>query len=202
MTRPALGVMLGAMLVVSACNINLGVPLENAEAPQPLPDTATSYLALGKQYLAVGDSDQAKAAFIRSLRIEGVTAQALTGAGLAAEQQGLLKEARTLFERARLEAPDSVMAHNNLGAVLFRLGEYHAAKQAFQAAFALSSGQNRVAAHNLGLSELAIRRADADLVPFASLPHAVQRVGSGEYTLLDRAPATDGQTGEADGPSS
>ncbi len=160
-------------------------PLSKLEAPPRLPAPSTSYLDLGRQYLRAGQIDQAKNAFIRSMRVEGLTAAALTGAGLAAERQGLLTEARRFFERAKSRAPSSVLAHNNLGAVLYRMGEYHAAKQAFQAAFALSSGTNRVATHNLALSELAIKQRLRENQPELPNPLPLQREGSGEYRILD-----------------
>ncbi|MEM9138675.1 MAG: tetratricopeptide repeat protein [Pseudomonadota bacterium] len=174
-----------ALMVLAGCEaLQTRDYVEELQAPPRLPEPRTTYLDLGRSFLRAGDSDQAKAAFIRSLRVEGMSAQALTGAGIAAEQQGLLSEARRYFERARQMAPDSVMAYNNLGAVLYRMGEYHAAKQAFQAAFALSSGTNRVATHNLALSEIAISRADADAYREIPNPVAIQRQGSGEYQLL------------------
>jgi tetratricopeptide (TPR) repeat protein len=168
-------------LLVSGCQMNQqSVKLPRADA---LPVPKTSYLDLGRDLLRQNRIDLARDAFIRSLRVEGVTAAALTGAGIAAERQGLLSEARSFFEKARAEVPDSVLAHNNLGAVHFRLGEYHAAKRAFQAAFALSSGKNDIAAQNLGLAELAIaRQAEINPAP-ARNPIRLQRLGTGAYKL-------------------
>ena len=170
-----------AMIAVSGCQMN--GPTAKLQSADALPTPQTSYLDLGRNLLKQNRIDLARDAFIRSLRLEGVTAAALTGAGIAAEKQGLLNEARSFFEKARAEAPDSVLAHNNLGAVHYRLGEYHAAKRAFQAAFALSSGKNSIAAQNLGLAELAIER-DAEINPtLARNPIRLQRLGSGAYIL-------------------
>lgn len=174
------------ILVLAGCNLLPSPgPLTKLQAPPDIQAPRTSYLDLGRQYLRAGDIDRAKKAFIRSMRTEGITAAALTGAGIVSERQGLLTEARRYFERAKFKAPSSVVAHNNLGAVLYRMGEYHAAKQAFQAAFALSSGSNRVATHNLALSELAIRKARDDNPPEIPNPLPLVREGSGEYRLLD-----------------
>lgn len=172
-----------AACALTGCQFGKTKPLEEVQAPTALPEPETTYLALGRQMLKIGDLDRAKDAFIRSLRTEGRTADALSGAGVAAEKQGLLREAKTYFELAVDVVPTSVVAHNNLGAVLYRLGEYHAAKQAFLAAFALSSGSNKVANRNLGITELAIRREEQRLVPITENPRALQRLGSGEYKL-------------------
>lgn len=183
----------GAVLValaVAGCSKYQPIdPISKLEAPPALPEVQTTYIDMGRQFLKRGQADMAKAAFIRSIREEGLTAPALTGAGLAAEQQGLLREARRFFERARIKAPTSVLAHNNLGAVLYRMGAYHEAKQAFQAAFALSSGTNRVATHNLALTELAIRRKNRETLAIAPNPTPIQREGSGEYRLLAGEPS-------------
>ena len=170
-----------AVLMMAGCQMNgQTVKLPQADA---LPAPTTTYLDLGRDLLRQNRIDLARDAFIRSLRVEGVTATALTGAGIAAERQGLLSEAQSFFEKARAEVPDSVLAHNNLGAVHFRLGEYHAARRAFQAAFALSSGKNDIAARNLGLAELAITR-EAEINPKpARNPIQLQRLGTGAYKL-------------------
>ena len=178
---------LGAVVILALTGCELVLrphPLTRLDAPPVLPEPAGSYLDLGRHLLRGGEFGLAKQAFVRSMRVEGLSAAALTGAGLAAERQGLLTEARRYFERARIRAPNSVLAHNNLGAVLYRMGAFHEAKQAFQAAFALSSGKNKVAAHNLHLSELAIRRLDLTTSAEIANPVPVQRRGKDEYRLL------------------
>lgn len=155
------------------------------DPPPELAEPKTSYLDLGRAYLAVGDLRLAKAAFIRSLRVEGVSAAALTGAGITAERQGLMLEARRFFERALDLAPSSEVAHNNLGAVQYRLGDFEGAHRSFQTAFAISSGTNKVAAHNLGITELAIRKKAEGEVPIVENPVPLQREGTSEYRLLD-----------------
>ena len=68
--------------------------------------------------------------------------------------------------------------------MLYRLGAYNQAKQAFQAAFALSSGASRIAHHNLGLSEIALSEEERKTIRMAPNPRPVRREGSGEYRLL------------------
>ena len=161
-----------------------------AELPPatPLPEQAEDWFDLGTRLLAAGEPAQAEDAFIRSLRVEGMTAAALTGAGVAAQRQGLLTEAKRYFERAKELEPTSIAAHNNLGAALFGLGELQAARHAFRIAFALSSGASQQAAQNLEMTELAIARAEAAAAiteqPVALHTQNVQRSGSTTYKLI------------------
>lgn len=177
--------MMGLGLLASGCQLHAPHPLSSLDPAPQLPRPEGTYLNMGRSLLASNQPTLAHDAFIRSIRTEGVSAAALTGAGLSAERLGLLHEAKRYFIRAKNMEPSSVLAHNNLGAVHYRLGEYHAAKQAFQAAFALSSGRNQVAEHNLGLSEFAIRREEDRELKLAQNPVPVQRLGTGIYTLPD-----------------
>jgi Tfp pilus assembly protein PilF len=172
------------VLPMAACNLSspsfflADRPFEPARS---VPDGG--YLDLGRALLQRGDFKEAQDAFIRSIRLEGQTVAALSGAGVAAEKQGLLSEARRYFELAVAAQPGSVIAHNNLGAVLYKMGDYTQAKQAFQAAFALSSGENDVAARNLAITQQAIRREYAESLEQQVNPATLQRLGSGEYKL-------------------
>lgn len=175
------------VLCLGACNTTLEQSLAQLEPATSLPaepSGASTYLNMGRTLLSSGQHVQARAAFIRSLRTEGVTAAALSGAGIASERQGLLHDAKRFFVRARTLQPESILANNNLGVVQYRLGEYHAARRTFQAAFALSSGTNTVAEINLGLSEQAIERQSENALAEAANPVPIQRLGTSEYTLL------------------
>lgn len=154
--------------------------------PPPLPDPETTWLNLGRELLAADRPDEAREAFVRSLRVEGVSAAALTGAGIAAERQGMLAEARRHFEAARLRAPRSATAHLNLGAVLYRMGELHAARRAFQAALELSGGTNEFARRNIAISDAAILRAEAATGGNAAPdPLRVERIGPARFRLIE-----------------
>ncbi len=152
-------------------------------APPPIDARdADRLIADGTTLLRAGDHERAYRHFIRALRTGDRPAEALTGAGLALEAQGLLTGARDFFERARALAPGSDVAHNNLGVVLYRLGDYAGAHQAFRTAFAVSSGRSGVAAANLRLAEAQLARRLPGADP--GVTHTVRRVGSSEYRLL------------------
>ena len=194
MTRP---VLIPALLCLGLTTGCTAVEIQNiSRLPEAevLPrHTEGTYLNMGRSLLASNQPHLAYDAFIRSMRVEGLSAQALSGAGLALERQGLLKDALRYFRKAARIEPNSVLVQNNLGAVLYRLGEYGEARQAFQAAFALSSGKNRMAQHNLGLSEMALERQRREELALAPNPLPIQRGGSMEYLLP--GPTTEEQEG-------
>lgn len=176
---------LSLTLVLAGCEFLPPGALDKLPIAQVLPAKSeqTTYLNMGRQLLQSNQPELAQDAFIRSIRVEGISAPALNGAGLASERLGLLHDAKRYFERAARVDPNSVSAQNNLGVVLYRLGEYHQAKRAFQAAFVLSSGSNQMAQQNLGLTDLAIRREESEGLALAPNPVPLQRLGTGEYIL-------------------
>ncbi len=154
-------------------------------APTPVPDAkpGVSYLVIGKRLLDAGQHETALKAFLRSARIEGVTAAAMNGAGVAAENLGRTTEAREYFRRAVELDPNSILARNNYGVALYKSGDYHMARSAFEAAFALSNGQNAVAARNLGLVEHKIAEIEGDTPIMIDTGYNVVRTGSSVYSL-------------------
>jgi Flp pilus assembly protein TadD len=116
----------------------------------------------------------------------------MTGAGIAYQQQGLLTVARRHFEQALQLAPNSVIAHNNLGVVLYQLEEYYPARDEFRTAFALSNGTSEMAERNLNRAEATI--AAIEMVPETdqAVSHDVIRLGGGEFRLVEApSPETD-----------
>jgi Flp pilus assembly protein TadD len=146
-------------LASSAC----AVPDEAAGPESTIiskPAQPESFLSLGNRMLAAREPDLAMKAFLSSMSVEGISVEAMTGAGIAAKQQGLLKSARRYFEQARKLAPDSVLTHNNLGVVLYMMKEYYPARNEFRSAFALSSGRSGIAERNLNRVEAKIARIE------------------------------------------
>lgn len=176
------------VLLLGACG--LPDPWSERPAPEAAPAAEVeSWLSTGKGLLEAGESDLALDAFERSLLAEGPSAAAMTGAGIAAERQGLLTMAQRYFARARDLAPHSEVANTNLGMVLYRLKRYYPARHAFQTAFALSSGRNDLALRNLRLVEEAIAEAEAarrHSDPATNME--VRRLGTYQFELVDLKP--------------
>ncbi|GMG82941.1 hypothetical protein LNKW23_21540 [Paralimibaculum aggregatum] len=171
---------MGAALLLLGLGACMQGPLAPVGGPSPAgPD---KLLQEGTLLLRTGEPAMAYRRFISALGAGGDPARALTGAGLALEAQGQLHQARDYLERARALAPNSVTALNNLGAVHYKLGDFAAARQAFRAAFAISSGRSGIAAANLNATEKAIA-ARAPRAPI-EVTHRLQRLGGGVYTLM------------------
>jgi Flp pilus assembly protein TadD len=129
---------------------------EMTRSAQPDPQQSKSYLSQGNRFLASREPDLAMKAFLGSMSVDGISAEAMTGAGIAAQQLGLLKAARRYLTQASELDPGSVAAHNNLGVVLYKMKEYYTARNEFRSAFAISSGKSEMAALNLNRAEATI----------------------------------------------
>ncbi|MEM9735446.1 MAG: tetratricopeptide repeat protein [Pseudomonadota bacterium] len=179
-----IGGMIAAMILAAGCQ---QVPQAEFTPLEPIPPklSGEETLAQARQYLRLGDEGQAERYFISSINRGGPSAEALSGLGLIAERQGLLAQATTYFEMALRLAPNSVVAHNNLGAVHYKRRRYHEARQSFRAAFALSSGESDIAKHNLRLADAAVAEVDTALTDIA-YGHRVLRIGVHEYILAPK----------------
>lgn len=182
---PRSAILVALSLVIGACTEQQGGLSALQSPPEVSPAQSETYLKLGNRLLAAREPDLAMKAYLSSMTAEGITADALTGAGIAAQQQGLLTAARRYLQEASLQAPDSVHAHNNLGVVLYQLKEYYPARNAFRTAFALSSGTSEFAARNLNRVEEFIAQIEANQPVDTSISHDVLRLGSSEFRLID-----------------
>jgi hypothetical protein len=81
-----------------------------------------------------------------------------------------------------------VIAHNNLGVVLYKMKEYYPARTEFQRAYALSGGKSEMAEQNLNRTEATI--AQLGMVPKTdpAISHDVMRLGTSEFRLVDAVP--------------
>lgn len=162
-----------------------------AESAHPAPGP---WLALGMRFLDEGDDLHAERAFIRSLRVEGPSAAAFTGAGIAASRQGLLTRAIRHFAHARELDPHYAAAHNNLGAALYAQGDYRGAERAFRAAYRVAEGEHVEIAKNLALSEMALLEIGAEpeaattmLTAFAEDDAQPVKAGIGKLQRIGRS---------------
>ncbi|MEO1721415.1 MAG: hypothetical protein AAFR84_03310 [Pseudomonadota bacterium] len=176
--------------------IEIGVPRPAAEPGfvQPLERAdGLTWLATGKTLLARRKPAEAEVAFRRSLALEGVSLEALTGAGIAAKAQGHFKAARIMLLRARSLSPNDVDVNNALGLVLMGLNDYPGAYEAFRTAFIVSSGTSEVAAANL--EDARIRTAYAATVAPSPDSEAIafdlSRTGQSEFLLHEPGTAAE-----------
>ncbi|MEM7236245.1 MAG: tetratricopeptide repeat protein [Pseudomonadota bacterium] len=176
------GSALVALLGLSACETYPDPFAELTVLDRDVGPDAEASIERGRASLRYKDYSSAKKHFISSINQGGMNAAALTGIGLAEEGFGHLNEAERFFRLALKLAPDSIMAHNNLGVVLFRNEKYHEAQQAFQSAFAISSGRSSIAQHNLRLANLAVAEIDANEAGVVEAFN-LQRIGTSEYLL-------------------
>ena len=179
-------VLIASGLLAGACTRPEGAAAGATVRAEPAEQTS-AYLSLGKRMLAAREPDLAMKAFLASMSAEGISAEAMTGAGIAAQQQGLLTSARRYFEQARSLAPDSVIAHNNLGVVLYKLKEYYPARNAFRRAYALSNGKSEMAERNLNRAEAKIARMEKIPKTDPAISHDVIRLGTSEFRLIETA---------------
>jgi Flp pilus assembly protein TadD len=185
-----LAVLIASGLLVGACTQPEGLP-EGATAGATVraapAGQANSYLYIGKRMLVAREPNLAMKAFLTSMSVEGISAEAMTGAGIAAQQLGLLTSARRYFEQARGLAPDSMTAHNNLGVVLYMMKEYYPARDAFRRAFALSGGKSEMAERNLNRVEATIAQMEEVPKTDPAISHEVIRLGTSEFRLIETA---------------
>lgn len=179
-------------LVCAACTTP-GAETALTPTPQVRPAQSESYLTLGNRLLAAREPALAMQAFTASMSVEGISAEALTGAGIAAQQQGMLGAARRYFEHGRDLAPESPIAHSNLGVVLFRLKEYDDARSAFRIALALSGGDSEAVRRNFERAESALAALGEGHESDPALAQRVVRLGTDEFRLT-ALPETEQET--------
>lgn len=171
-----------SVLSLGGCVESGGPPGVSASSQAPAAQPG-AYLEAGRRLLAADEPELAYKAFMNAIRVDGLSAEALIGAGLASEKQGMLVTARRYFENALEIDPNSAAANNNLGVVLFRLKEYHAARNAFRAAFALSSGRSEIAERNLNRTEAVLAQIEEPEETVPAVSHRVVRLGTSEFRI-------------------
>ncbi len=182
LARQAVPFLIAALL--GACE----QPRSGLAETEPPPTVSTrrgeTYMSLGARLLYAREPELAQRAFTASLSHEGITAEALTGIAIALQQQGMATAARRYLEQARERAPTSVTANNNLGVVLFGLKEYYRARDAFRAAFALSSGTDEIAERYLNETEELIAQIEETGELDPAVIYRVERLGSSQFRLV------------------
>lgn len=142
-------------------------------------------LIVGHRLMAAGEHELALKAYLRAAGEQGITVDVLSALGSANLQLGRLGQAEQLLRRALEVDPAFVPALNNLGVVLMERDRPGEARQVFQQAFALDSGQSDSIRQNL---RLAIAESDGPVYDSPEEPPAFSLVRreKGQFVLLSQ----------------
>lgn len=181
--------LIAAALMVANC-----APPQTALAQRPGPAADVPPITLGLRLLRSGEPSLALNAFNRALSEGELTAEALTGLGVALHQLGRSKVAARILRSAVDVKPNFAIAHNNLGVVLYELGDVSAALGELEIAYALTDGVDQTIATNLGITELAATRQPETIITEEDVAFDVIRFGHGVYRLEPRTTAPEDPT--------
>lgn len=192
-----------AAALLSACQA-AGPAAQSGGAPSPRADAAglaqpqavaPSEVTIGKRLLSANQPEMALSSFQRSIVDEGVTAEALVGIAVANLQLGRRKTAVKFLHAAIDANPNSAVARNNLGVMLFDEGDYAAAASEFQSAYAITGGTDASIATNLAMAERA-RENQRENAPIDEGDYVVIQYGHGVYRLEPRADGATSNKGD------
>lgn len=140
-------------------------------------------LIVGHRLMAAGEHELALKAYLRAAGETGINADVLSALGSANLSLGRLGQAEQMLRRALEVDPAFVPALNNLGVVLMERGKPGEARNVFQQAFALDSGQSDSIRKNL---QLAIAATERNVYPGAEEDSgfSLVRRDKGQYVLL------------------
>ena len=154
-----------------------------APAGGPVDAESPDGLIVGHRLMAAGEYELALKAYSRAASSRGLTVDVLSALGSANLKLGRLGQAEGLLERAVDADPSFAPAWNNLGVVQTGNRNYHAARQAFEAAFANDNGKSEEIWQNLVLAIQNLENAQEDRVPEAAFQ--LVRRGNGRFLLLE-----------------
>jgi Flp pilus assembly protein TadD len=140
-------------------------------------------LVVGHRLMAAGEYDLALSAYTRAAGERGLTVDTLSAIGSAQLRLGRLGQAERSLRQALERDERFVPAWNNLGVVLMETGRAAEARNVFQTAYALDSGNSDEIRDNL---RRALARLDENAYPEPENEEAFQLVrrGNGRYLLL------------------
>jgi Flp pilus assembly protein TadD len=146
-------------------------------------EDAVDGLVVGHRLMAAGEYELALKAYYRSAGTRGFNADVLSALGSANLRLGRLNQAEQMLRRAVGEDELFVPAWNNLGVALMEQGKVAEARNVFQTAYALDSGNSDEIRENLRLAIAKLERSDYSPASDNNDFQLVRR-GSGRYLLL------------------
>lgn len=183
--RKAVGV-LAVGLALSACGPQDGA-LDGASpfAPTGVPRVAEAVdgLVVGHRLMAAGEYELALKAYLRAAAERGFTVDVLSAVGSANLRLGRLGQAETVLRDATRQDERFVPAWNNLGVVLMEQGKVAEARNVFQIAYGLDSGNSDQIRDNLRLAIAKLGDPDYSGEVDNNAFQLVRR-GNGRYLLL------------------
>ena len=130
--------------------------------PAPAADRAAAYLDLARGYLQGEKPARAREPLLRALELDPERVEAHVLAGVLYEREGEFEVAERHFRAALALDPADAQALNNYGAFLYGRARFRDALGPLRRASGITGYRLRAQAfENLGLTELALGRADA-----------------------------------------
>jgi serine/threonine-protein kinase len=153
-------------------NLSLGMALQATRPPQweeaarfltaalaLRPDSAGTYVNLGKALSGKGQMDEAIACYRQALVLDPRLAQAHNNLGIVLQDKRQLEEAIACYRKALELEPNNANAHNNLGAALQGKGQLNEAILCYRQALALDP---RLVNAHTGLGTVLAREGKAN----------------------------------------
>ena len=176
-----------ALITVAALALMGCAQPQGALAQRPGAASSVPPMELGLRLLRSNEPTLALSAFNRALGQGDVTAEALTGVGVALHRLDRRKEALRFLRSAVDLDPNFAIARNNLGVLLYELGDASGAVSEFEIAYALTDGLDRSIATNLGIAETVTAQTQVEtIVTDDNVTFDVIRFGHGVFRLTPR----------------
>jgi tetratricopeptide (TPR) repeat protein len=151
-------------------------------------DDAVDGLIVGHRLMAAGEYDLALRAYYRAAGEQGLTADVLSAIGSANLRLGRLGQAERILRQAIAKDERFVPAWNNLGVTLMEAGKVAEARNVFQTAYALDSGNSDEIRDNLRLAIAKVERPRYDAPQEDNKAFQLVRRGNGRFLLLSTPP--------------
>ena len=153
-------------------------------------DDAVDGLIVGHRLMEAGEYELALRAYYRGAAEQGVTADVLSAIGSANLRLGRLGQAERILRQAIQLDERFAPAWNNLGVTLMERGKIAEARNVFQTAYALDSGDSDQIRDNLRLAIAKLERPRYDSPEANDNNEAFQLVrrGNGRFLLLATPP--------------